>query len=473
MPHFFSRVVLFLMVGLTASWSFSPGPALALSIGEERLIGQKLLYSVRRELQVLDDPDLHQYINRLGGKVLQVVGPQHFDYRFFVVKSEQFNAFAAPAGMVFFYSGLIEAMNREDELVSVMAHEIGHVTSRHLASRLEKSSKVGMASALLGLAGMALGIPGLSPSLLMGSLAAGQAANLRYSREDEEQADRLAFGWMTAMQRDPESMRSMLSTMRRITRYRMNEMPQYLLTHPNPEERVAYVDSLIELNRQKRPASTWKPTNNFDFLRFRYRVLVQTSDLNRLRQSCAITVSREPNLESGHMARFCLALIEAQNRRFDQALALLDQVRAQFPDRPILNVDRAVVLQQAGRLAEARSILAAHVQAAPDDLYGLFQLARVEAALGEAQQARRRFFALSRVLPEYPQVWFELGRLEAAHGKEGRGIFYLGKYYLYQGQEKLAEQNLKRTSLDKSLPDSMRSEARDILANLEKIRKGT
>ena len=473
MPHCFSRAVLFFMVGLAASWSLCPCPALALSIGEERLIGQKILYSVRRELQVLDDPDIHQYINRLGGKVLKVVGPQYFDYRFFVVKSEQFNAFAAPAGMVFFYSGLIEAMNREDELVSVMAHEIGHVASRHLASRLEKSTKVNMATALLGLAGLALGVPGLSESLLMGSLAAGQTANLRYSREDEEQADRLAFGWMTAMQRDPESMRSMLSTMRRITRYRMNEMPQYLLTHPNPEERVAYVDSLIELNRQKQPAPKWQPTDNFDFLRFRYRVLVQTSDLNRLRQSCTITSDREPNLESGRMARFCLALIEAQNRRFDQALSLLDQVRTQFPDRPVLDVDKAVVLQQAGRFAEARGILAAHVQTHPGDMYGLFQLARVEAAQGETQQAKRRFFAVARALPEYPQVWFELGQLEAARGEEGRGVFYLGKHYLYQGQEKLAEQNLKRASLDKSVPDSMRSEAREILANLEKIRKGT
>ena len=182
MPASLSRAVAILLLVLALTW---PVQGLALTIGEERNIGQKILYSVRRELRILYDPDISQYINRLGREVLKVVGPQHFDYRFFVVQSEQFNAFAAPAGMVFFYSGLIEAMQGEDELVSVMAHEIGHVTSRHLAQRMERNTKVSAASLALGLAGLALGVPGLSQGLLTGSLVAGQTLALQYSREHE------------------------------------------------------------------------------------------------------------------------------------------------------------------------------------------------------------------------------------------------------------------------------------------------
>jgi beta-barrel assembly-enhancing protease len=130
---------------------------------------------------------------QLGREVLETVGPQNFDYRFFVVKSNQFNAFAAPAGLVFFYTGLIETMHTEDQLLSVLAHEIGHVVSRHIAQRLDKSAKVSAISLLLGVAGLALGVPGLSQGLLTGSMAAGQTVNLQYSREDEEQADRLSL----------------------------------------------------------------------------------------------------------------------------------------------------------------------------------------------------------------------------------------------------------------------------------------
>ena len=467
---YFKRTIIVFMLITALCW---PCQSLALTIGEERLIGQKILYSVRRDLHILDDPDISQYINRLGSQVLKVVGPQYFDYRFHVVQSEQFNAFAAPAGMVFFYSGLIEAMHKEDELVSVLAHEIGHVASRHLAQRLDKGTKVSMASLLLGLAGLALGVPGLSQGLLTGSLAAGQAINLRYSREDEEQADRLSFGWMQDMQRDPEAMKDMLRTMRRITRYRMGDVPQYLLTHPNPEARLSYVESLLEMQGQQAPGSTLKTTDNFAFLRFRYRVLTQTTDLDRLRQYCTITLAQDKNADSQRMARFGLALIEAENRRFDQALEQLAIVQEQYPDRDILKVDQAVILQKAGRLTEARALLEAQVRRDPTDIYGLFQLARVEAATGNSARAETLLLQVAQAMPEYPQVYFELGQIETNRGAVGIGIFYLGKYYLYQGREELAVQNLKRARRDTGVPEKMREEAKQILAELEHINKET
>ena len=465
MPASLRRAVAILLA-LALIWPCAP--AWAMTIGEERVIGQKILASARRELRILDDPDISLYINRLGREVLKVVGPQYFDYRFFVVQSEQFNAFAAPAGLVFFYSGLIEAMHGEDELLSVMAHEIGHVASRHLAQRMERNAKVSAASLAVGLAGLALGIPGLSQGLLTGSLAAGQTLALQYSREHEEQADRLAFGWMKEMGRNPEGMRSMLRTMRRITRYRMNNVPQYLLTHPNPEARVDYVESLIEVDRKQAPGRVWQDADNFDFLRFRARVLVRSGDPNRLRQNCLISLKRNPG---DHMARYTLALAEAENRNYDEALKLMAAVRRQFPGRGILAVDQAVILQGAGRLAEARALLSAHQADEPDDLYGLFRLASVEAALGNGRKAEILLHRVAREMPEFPQVYFELARLEAGRGQEGRSIFYLGKHYLFLGREDLAMQNLGRASRDTSVPESMREEAKQIMARQAETKK--
>ena len=131
------------------------------TIGEEREIGEKLLYMIRTEFSLLDDPDISQYVNRLGQQVLANVGPHYFDYRFFVVPSDQFNAFAAPSGLIFFYSGLIETMKTENEFLSVMAHEIGHVQSRHISSRSDKNTKVSAISMALALASLALGVRNL------------------------------------------------------------------------------------------------------------------------------------------------------------------------------------------------------------------------------------------------------------------------------------------------------------------------
>ena len=123
-----------LIVSMIVSGSLQP--ALGFTVGEEKELGEKLLYTVRASFPLLDDPDLHQYINHIGHEVLDVAGIQFFDYHFYIVESSQFNAFAAPSGLIFFYSKLIESMNSEDELISVMAHEVGHVVRRHLSSRM-------------------------------------------------------------------------------------------------------------------------------------------------------------------------------------------------------------------------------------------------------------------------------------------------------------------------------------------------
>ncbi|MCL1980874.1 MAG: M48 family metalloprotease [Proteobacteria bacterium] len=446
----------------------------ALTIGEERKIGEQLLFTVRRQFPVLDDPDISQYINELGKRVLTTIGPQPFNYRFFVVQSGQFNAFAAPAGLVFFYTGLIEAMYNEDQLVSVLAHEIGHVVSRHIAQRLDKGTKVSALALIAGIAGVALGVPGLSQGLLTGSLAAGQAANLQYSREDEEQADRLSFGWMQQMGRDPSAMEGMLKSMRRVTRYSMgSEVPQYLLTHPNPEARLGYVQSLLEMMRQKGVPQPQHQTDNFDFLRFKYRVLVQSMDLDKLRTYCATAATTGTDKEQQTMARYGLALIAGEDRNYPEALRQLAFVQEQYPQREVLEIDKAVLLVGSGNYDEARNILEQSFKRNPSDVYGAYQLGKIELMSGNNPRAEQMLQRVALTMPEYPQVYYDLGELAANRGKEGVSGFYLGKYNLYRGKVKVARQYLLRVSKDTNVPDKIRSEAKAILEKLKELEKET
>jgi predicted Zn-dependent protease len=153
-------------------------PGYGFTIGEERQVGEKLLYTVRSSFEVLDEPDLIQYLNALGAEVIEVAGVQFFDYNFFVVKNNEFNAFAAPSGLIFFHSGLVEKMESENELVSVLAHEIGHIVKRHISSRISKQKKISIATMGMMLAAIALGGGAATEALLAGSLAAGQSASL-------------------------------------------------------------------------------------------------------------------------------------------------------------------------------------------------------------------------------------------------------------------------------------------------------
>jgi len=204
---YLTKLILVLFISATFLHPvYRVNPALAFSVGEEREVGEQLLTMVRRGFNLLDEPDIIQYINKLGQETLAVAGSQYFDYHFFVINNKELNAFAAPSGLIFFHSGLIESLDSEGELVGVMAHEIGHVVSRHLAGRISKNAKISAASMLGLLLGIALGGGPLTEAVIAGSAAAGQSAALSFSRMDEEESDRLAFKWMQEQNRDPSAM---------------------------------------------------------------------------------------------------------------------------------------------------------------------------------------------------------------------------------------------------------------------------
>ena len=446
-----------------------PRYSCAFSVGEEREVGEKLLYAVRAAFPIVGEPDIHQYINALGSEVLAVAGVQYFDYRFYVVESNQFNAFAAPSGLIFFYTKLIESMNNEDELVSVLAHEIGHVVKRHLASRMQKGKIVNFASLGLALAAIAFGGGGAAAqALLTGSLAAGQSAQLHFSREDEIEADLLAYKWINDLHRDPYGQKEMLKTMRRITRYRMGQMPQYLLTHPNPEARLDYVEGLLAADGSLPLERTSE--NDFSFLRFKYRLMSIVKDNKAAR---AYLVSKMSDSRSSDfdvtMARYGLSQLDRKENNLERSLTQLDKVIEELPGRQILNVDRAILLGEMGLVEQAKTILKNEVSNDPFDMYGTFHLAELLDKTGEKEKALQLFFDVSYDMPEYSAVYFKIGGIMAQLGRELESRFYLGKYNLYEGQLKLASSNFKQVSKSNQAGQKLRDESEKMLSLIERL----
>jgi len=459
-----------LIAALIPPWA-AVRSAQAFTVGEERELGEKLLYSVRTAFPLIDDPDITQYITSLGEEVLSVSGVRFFDFRFFVIDSDEFNAFAAPSGLIFFYSGLIGAMQSEDELMSVLAHEMAHVKKRHLAQQMEKGKIVTLASVGMALAGLLLGgLTGngaLSEAALTGSLAAGQSAQLHFSREDEQEADLQGYQWMLAMNYDPEAMRSMLSTMRRIARYRSERLPQYLLTHPEPEARLEYVSALLE---QKHP--TPPPRDNFAFLRFKYRVMVWAAgdDTDSLRVSLAnIIADSKASRERVTMAKFGLAEIERHDGNYECARALLNEVIAAYPNKPILQTDLAVLEAAAGNLDQSRAMLEEATRRDGGDMYATLNLAKVLLRQKNLDAAERQFRTLLLHFPEYPAAYFSLGQIAAARGRQGEAFLMAGKYHLYQGKFKPARENFRMAAKEPDSGAAVKKEAATALALLDRL----
>ena len=446
-------------------------PAWAYSLGDERKAGQELLYTIRKYVKLVDAPDVQQYFRKLGAEVLKVADGRHFTYRFFIINDKEFNAFAAPSGLIFFNTGLIDVVQSEDELVSVLAHEVGHAVSRHIASRIEKGTVVNFATLGLALAALALGGGEASQALFMGSLAAGKSFQLSFSRHDEEEADRLAYEWMKEMKRDPREMESMLKSMRRITRYRMGKtIPQYLLTHPNPEVRLDYVQSLLVRDRES--LGKGAVTDQFDFLRMKYRVLTTVLDSEKMRNSMAIKVadSRSSPFEV-IMAKYGLSQLARLENNFVRGNILLDEVLAFFPDRPILLADKGVMEYEAGHLDRAIELLETARKKQHNDLYATFTLAGIYSDRQDFVKAERYLNRVAVELPEYPKVYFELGKLKSRQGKRGDSHYYLGKFNLYEGRMKLAKANLHKAVAIRTTTEKLKEEAAELLESLKDMKK--
>ena len=438
------------------------------SIGDEREVGEKLQFAVRSTFPLFNDPDIYQYINSLGQEVLAVTGPQYFEFRFSVINDKEFNAFSAFSGNIFFYAGLIEAMNSENELVAVMAHEIGHTVKRHIASSIEKGKVVGIGSLVLALASMAMGGGVATQALLSGSMAANDSLGLHFSRLNEKEADLLSYEWMKKMGRNPVAMEKMLQTMRRITRYRSSKLPQYLLTHPDPEARLDYVDSLLIKDKDELPKL--KEGDDFAFLRFKYRIMSMADDPTTVRSILADKIA-DPHASQLNliMATYGLSQVVLVENNFDNSLREIEEVIKAYPERKILLDDKGVIELAAGRTGSALATLTRAYRENPGDMYAVFNLARVQLNLSHWSEAEKLLKIAEGEMPEFAQVYYDLGNVKAHQKKEGDSTYYLGKYYFYSGKTKLAKQMFKMAAEKKDINVVFKNDALESIKTIERV----
>lgn len=429
--HHLKKLIILLLVIFTMIVHVWSPYAFAFSIGEEKEYGEELLVKVRKELKIIEEPDIVQYINHLGTEVLSVAGPQYFSYQFFIINNKEFNAFAAPASLIFFNSGLIKVVEHENELVSVMAHEIGHSTSRHIAENQDKQFRNTLLTLPLLLGGIAMGGGALSQGLIYGSMATGESMSLIYSREFEEEADRLALQWMLDLGRDPQYMVSMLEKMRRISILQSSgNTPAYLLSHPKTEERLSYIEDLILFNNK----TEYRKINDFAYLRFKCRVLALTEKeefLHDLYQR-AISAS-DQSADETLMGHYGMSLYYLHEKEFSKARESLQKVIAIYPDNVELVTDMGVILFKEGQKTKALQIMNKAVQANPKSAYASYYLATILENTGDLHRAASLYESVVENIPNFQPVYQALGNLKITLGEEGVGHYYLGFFYWVAG----------------------------------------
>jgi len=251
---------------------FKPGFNL-MSPEQDVAIGRQNAAQIEREMRVLPDQVVQQYVNNIGKRLAAQAPGEKFPYQFKVVDVKEINAFALPGGFLYIHTGAIVAAKNESELAGVMAHEISHSALRHGTSQMSKQmvaeKGLGVASAILG---------GGREGASLGDSVLGAGANLlflRFSRTAEKQADIMGAQILASAGYDPRGLGSFFKTL-------MAEgarPPQILSDHPDPGNRIQYLNELLpQLKLTQNPIVD---TPEFQQLKARVRGLPGGRDLRR------------------------------------------------------------------------------------------------------------------------------------------------------------------------------------------------
>ncbi|MEJ2586728.1 MAG: M48 family metalloprotease [Deltaproteobacteria bacterium] len=424
------------------SWMMVPSgvpDARALSIEDERQMGEEFMRQVAGQFEMVKDAFANQYLNELGHYLITPLELKNFPFDFYIIKDNTLNAFAGPAGHVFVFSGLIEVMDNVDELAAVICHEIGHVSARHLAQRIEQSKKIGLATLAAALAGVLLGGEAAG-ALMMGSMAAGMQAQLHYSREDERQADQLSFKYMEPATFDPSAMISALNKIQKGSYLGTDKVPAYLLTHPTGPERMSNLDSLMT-GYTPRPWN--KEAAHFETLWPAFKTVVRARCLDPA--DAERIFNRELKENPGNpLPHFGLGIVAMQESRYDRAIGELKKAEEEQPNFvPILRT-LGEAYQLDGQDQKALHELKKALAIDGSDRDTMFLLATVYESMGQNPAALKIFERLSYLKPVRHDVYYHLG---LCYGRENRlalAHYNFGVYFEKLGQFQKAMFHLEK-----------------------------
>jgi predicted Zn-dependent protease len=426
----FSRTFLFKTLALFLLPLLLVSESPAMTIQQERELGAKVLQEVKKQWPLVQDPSVNEYVNRIGKRILQGMETQPFTYRFYVINTPDVNAFSVPGGYVFINSGLILLVDNEDELAGVMGHEIGHVVARHIAKRSEKGLGISLATLGAILAGILLGGPAAG-AISTAAIGANQTAMLKFSREDEEEADALGLKFMTRAGYDPNDMITMLKKLRRITGPASSDPPAYLLTHPAVEERTAELE--IQMARNPQGKEVRKPVGNL--VRIQTKLVVDEKDIAGAVTYFENYLKRKPDDPE---AFFGLGLAQKRMGALDYAIENFSKAASLAPEDEEIYRELGTAYLLKANLPEARKNLERARALSPLDALTYFSLGRVYAEQKLADEALQSFLRAKELNPSLPELDYHLGMAYGAKGMLGQAYQSFGYYYKSLGDPKTA-----------------------------------
>ena len=386
---------------------------------QERELGLRIMSQIRADPSYLDDAEVAGYLTSLGSKLILGSREAHPDqeFEFFAVQDASINAFALPGGFMGFNTGLIITAQSESELAGVMAHEIAHVTQKHLA-RMIAGQKYSM---LTSLAGAALAIlaartnPQAGQAVLVASQARQIQSQLDFTREHEKEADRIGLNILVSAGLDPNGMSAFFERLQRAGRFHENGAPSYLRTHPITYERIAD----IENRTHDMPYRQVPDSLDFQLIRAKLRAsLDNPGDAVERFES----VLRDKRYTNEAVERYGLINALLRNRDYSRAekelAQLYEDLQSGALDEKLQNHDLGKTIRIERKTGPSSPMI--------DTL-----AARVKLATGQVIEALEIYQAALQIYPQYRALIYDYADALIRNGKPDAAVNFINRQLQY------------------------------------------
>jgi predicted Zn-dependent protease len=414
--HICFAVILFILL-------FRVSPCLAeFTIEDEKKLGKEFYDKMNEHQLIYKNKDLNDYITKIGNLILAQTQKAPFEFHFSIVDSDAINAFATPGGYIYINKGLILVSENEAELAGVMAHEIGHANGRHVASIIEKSQKLNIATLAAIIAGAFLGGGGQATAAIAAfSVAGSSSLTLKFMREHEEEADRLGLSYLVSAGYYPLAMVDFLKIMKQYE-FLSKTMPSYLQTHPGTDDRIYYMDSLVLTQYPQ------KGKRNIigNLSRIQALIPLDQSDLNNKYNQLTESLKKSPDNVD---LLYCLAVIEDQLGQTSSALKDLQKALSLSPhDEDVLKSIGLIYLKMGNAdLAQDYLLKAANLNANNDDIN--LALGKAYFASGKYQNALNYYLKLKDKVLNNEDINYFLAMTYGKLNNQGESHYYFGLYF--------------------------------------------
>ena len=405
------------------------GPASAeLSPAKEIELGKILIAEVRGHLPVANDPELSQYIHSLGTRITSGGLNSNFPFTFLLVFNPDVNAFALPGGIIAINSGLLILSQQESEVASVFAHEIAHVSQRHIARNFAQAKSFSVLSALtlLGSILAAAYSSELGQAAIFTTQAGIQDARLAYSRSFEQEADRIGMQLLVSANIDPQGMPAFFDRLNKHTQLNRGQIPEFLSSHPLTLNRISESKALASQYK----GSFTSNTIHFDYARA--RTIAISSNPSQMIEHFRKKLKSADQLSDTDNYTYAIALSRAG--KSNQAMNRIEKIAINVDNELTIKLAKAQIDLAAGQTKNAKTVLESLDEVYPNNLSVIYYLATSLIEDNQARLALQKLDQLGNLKQQNPAIDKLKAKAASKANMPWRSHESLGDFYAAHGQ---------------------------------------